>query len=145
METVRNGEGKHPPSHPQGGDLKRDFPPPFPLGAWGVFQHPDENPGARSAIKEQGNIMKIDQNHIEKIVQTAKSYNARRLILFGSSSNEANDARDVDLACDGINGWKLYEFGAEIEECLNMPVEVVSLTPPNRLTRYIESKGKVLI
>ena len=89
--------------------------------------------------------MLITQKQINKILRIAHSYKAKRLLVFGSSLNDSGKMRDIDLACDGIGGWKLYEFGAEIEERLNMPADIISLTPPSRLTRYIESKGKVLL
>ena len=89
--------------------------------------------------------MLIKPHQLYEIIEIAKSYNAKRLLVFGSSLGNSGKARDIDLACDGIVGWKLYEFGAELEERLDMPVDIVPLHPPTRLTRYIESKGKVLL
>jgi len=74
--------------------------------------------------------MKIVTEHIDKIVAIGKRYGATRLILFGG---------------DGIPGWKLYEFAARLEEELHVPLDVMSLTPPSRFTKYIETKGKALI
>jgi hypothetical protein len=54
-------------------------------------------------------------------------------------------AKDLDLACDGIPGWKLYEFAARVEDELKLPLDIVSLSPPTRFTRYIEAKGKALL
>ena len=81
----------------------------------------------------------------DRIIKIARSYNARRLLVFGSSLENPEKARDIDLACDGIEGWKLYEFGAELERKLDMPVDIVPLRPATRLTRYIESKGRKLL
>ena len=50
----------------------------------------------------------------------------------------------IDIACDGIQGWKLYEFAGQIENELHIPIDIVSLSPPNDFTRLIETKGKVL-
>jgi len=47
---------------------------------------------------------------IEKIIRLSEDYGATRLILFGSYAETPSDAGDIDLACDGIHGWKLYEF-----------------------------------
>ena len=88
--------------------------------------------------------MTLGQAQIEKIIKLAKAYGAKRLILFGSSLQETMEARDVDLACDGVFGWKLYELGAKLEEELRTQFDIVPLSPPNRFTRHIESKGKVL-
>jgi predicted nucleotidyltransferase len=87
-----------------------------------------------------GKAMKID-----RIVSLAKRYGATKLILFGSAATGPSEARDVDLACDGIPGWKLFEFAARLENELEAPFDVVPLTPPSDFTRRIEKTGKVLL
>jgi predicted nucleotidyltransferase len=89
--------------------------------------------------------MPITQEQIEKIVSLARSYGATRLILFGSIIEEPTEARDVDIACDGVVGWKLYELAARIEEELHTPLDLVPLSPPSRFTRHIESKGRIIL
>ena len=89
--------------------------------------------------------MKIASEHIDMIVAIGKRYGATRLILFGGVVARSENTRVVDLACDGIQGWKLYEFAARLEEELHNPVDVVPLSPPSRFTKYIEKKGKALI
>ena len=89
--------------------------------------------------------MAIRQEQIDRAVALAKSYGATRLILFGSAAATPEQARDLDLACDGIAGWKFYELGARLEEELRIPLDLVSLSPPNRFTRLIERRGKVLL
>ncbi len=88
--------------------------------------------------------MSVTQAQIEKASSLARKYGATRLILFGSALNSFEEARDLDLACDGVAGWKLYELGARLEEELNTAVDLISLTPSNRFTRLIETKGTVL-
>ena len=89
--------------------------------------------------------MFLDQSHINKMVEMAKNFGATRLILFGSQTETQQEARDVDLACDGIQGWKLFELAARIEEELEVPLDIIPLTPPSRFTRIIEKKGQVLL
>lgn len=89
--------------------------------------------------------MSISKGQIEKAITLAKEYGATRLLLFGSALENPNQANDLDLACDGIVGWKLYELGAELEEILGVELDIIPLTPANRFTRFIESKAKVLI
>jgi predicted nucleotidyltransferase len=67
------------------------------------------------------------------------------LILFGSAATEPEQAKDIDLACDGVAGWKLFELGARLEEELKMPLDLIPLSPPNRYTRIIECRGTVLL
>ena len=89
--------------------------------------------------------MAIQQEHIDKVISLARSYGATRLILFGSAAERPEEARDLDLACDGLSGWNLFEFGARLEDELGILLDVVSLSPSNRFTRYIENKGTRLI
>jgi len=89
--------------------------------------------------------MPITQSQIERIAAIAKSYGAVRLILFGSIIETPSEARDIDIACDGVSGWKLYELSARLEEELHMPLDIVPLSPPSRFTKLIENKGKVIL
>ncbi len=89
--------------------------------------------------------MIIQQKQLDLVVTLAKAYGATRLILFGSALTAPEQARDLDLACDGVTGWKLYELGARLEEELRLPLDLIPLSPPNRLTRLIERQGKVLL
>ena len=89
--------------------------------------------------------MGINHVQIDRIIALAKSYGATRVILFGSATERPMEARDVDLACDGIPGWDLYEFAARLEDELGISLDIVPLNPPNRFTRHIEKKGKVLL
>lgn len=89
--------------------------------------------------------MAVSQEHLDRAIALAKAYGATRLILFGSALTRPRQARDLDLACDGVAGWKLYELGARLEEELNIPLDLVPLTPPTQFTRLIERRGKVLL
>ena len=89
--------------------------------------------------------MAIRQEQLDRAVVLAKAYGATRLILFGSTATTPEQARDLDLACDGVSGWRLYELGARLEEELRIPLDLVPLSPPTRFTRLIERQGKVLL
>lgn len=89
--------------------------------------------------------MAFSQEQFDKITSLAKSYGATRLILFGSAQDTPDTAKDIDLACDGVSGWKLYELAARLEEEIHFPLDLVPLTPPNRFTLMIERRGRRLI
>ena len=82
---------------------------------------------------------------INKIIFFAKQYKVSSLILFGSFLDDDIQANDIDLACDGINDWKLYELASKIEDDLNISIELIPLTPASKFTKYITKRGKVLI
>jgi len=87
----------------------------------------------------------LKEADIKKIVSVAKSFGATRIILFGSAVEKPDEARDLDLAFDGVPGWKLFELGARLEEELKVPLDIVSLYPPTRFTCLIEAKGQQLL
>ncbi len=89
--------------------------------------------------------MPFNQQQFDKITSLAKSYGATKLILFGSARDNPETARDIDLACDGISGWRLYELAARLEDEINAPLDLVSLVPPTRFTQMIERNGRRLI
>lgn len=89
--------------------------------------------------------MAISETQIEKIVTLAKTYGAVRLILFGSALETPEEAKDIDIACDGVMGWKLYELAARLEEELHMPLDLVPLNPQTSFTKLIENKGKIIL
>jgi uncharacterized protein len=89
--------------------------------------------------------MAIRQELLDRAVALAKDFGATRLILFGSAAVEPEQAQDLDLACDGVPGWKLYELGARLEEELQVALDLIPLSPPSRFTQIIEGRGKVLL
>lgn len=89
--------------------------------------------------------MAVSQEHLDKAITLARAYGATRLVVFGSALSQPQQARDLDLACDGVVGWKLYELGARLEEELHIPLDLVPLTPSTPFTRLIEKRGKVLL
>ena len=89
--------------------------------------------------------MAVSNIQIKKIVAIAQAYGAARLILFGSALETPGKARDIDLACDGVPGWKLYELAARLEEDIKTNLDIVPLTPSTKFTKLIEEKGKALL
>lgn len=79
-----------------------------------------------------------------QIMEILRRYGATRIVLFGGALDSSQPLRDVDLAVDGIEGWALFRAAAEVEHELNIPVDLVPLSPPTRFTRHIERKGRVL-
>jgi predicted nucleotidyltransferase len=82
---------------------------------------------------------------IETIITRAREYGATKLILFGSAMENPTEAHDLDLACDGIAGWKLYEFAGRLENELRILLDIIPLSPATPFTQYIEQEGKILL
>jgi len=97
-----------------------------------------------SENKREG-VMAFSKQQLERVAALAREYGATRLILFGSALEHPESARDLDLACDGIPGWKLYELAARLENELKAPLDLIPLQPPTRFTRHIERQGRELL
>lgn len=82
---------------------------------------------------------------LAKAVQVARSYGATRLLLFGSALANPANARDLDLACAGVPGWRLFELSAELEAVVRMPLDLVPLEPATPFTRLIQKRARVLL
>jgi predicted nucleotidyltransferase len=89
--------------------------------------------------------MKITQEILNKAVELARRFGAKRLLVFGSAANPDREARDVDFACEGVPGWQLYHLGAALEESLKMPIDLIPLDEPSDFVRMIESTGRRLL
>lgn len=80
---------------------------------------------------------------LNKIIETARKYKIRKLYLFGSAAENA-DFRDIDLACEGFNGWKMFTFAGELENELGMNVDIVTLDLEDEFTGLIKPKLKLI-
>lgn len=88
--------------------------------------------------------MAIDQTHIDKCSSIAHEFGARRLLLFGSALKSPDTAQDIDLACEGVEGWEIFRFGARLEEELGVGVDLVPLRDDDRFSRHISQKARVI-
>jgi uncharacterized protein len=89
--------------------------------------------------------MSIRAEHLVKAADIAREFGATRLLVFGSAAHDPAQARDLDLACEGVIGWRLYALGARLEQELRIPLDLITLTPSSRLTRLIEQEGRDLV
>ncbi|MGO9203961.1 MAG: nucleotidyltransferase family protein [Limisphaerales bacterium] len=78
-------------------------------------------------------------------VMVARKFGAKRLLLFGSALDNPAAARDLDLACEGVPGWKLFELASALERTLGVPLDLVPLDSPTPFTRLIEKRARVLL
>lgn len=89
--------------------------------------------------------MNIGKETFETITSIAKQYGATQMILFGSALENPAEARDIDLACGGVSGWKLFELAALLENTLHINFDLIPLSPSTRFTRHIEAHGMKLL
>ena len=78
------------------------------------------------------------------IIDLAKKYNVKRIILFGSGSKESGENRDIDLAVEGIPEKLFFKFYSELIFNLSKPVDLVDLGKKSKFTEIITMEGTLL-
>lgn len=90
-------------------------------------------------------LMRDLESKLTKAISVARQFGAKRLLLFGRGLENPAAARDLDLACAGVPGWKLFELASALEEALGVPLDLVPLDPPTPFIRHIEKRARVLL
>jgi uncharacterized protein len=86
----------------------------------------------------------MNENIINAINSIAAEYKVKRLVLFGSAVSSFDEARDIDIACEGITGKSFLRFGAKLEELFNKTVDLVRIEENSRFIEEILKDGVVL-
>ncbi len=81
-----------------------------------------------------------DKTHILEI---AKKYKAKKVILFGSASTSP-ESNDIDLAVEGIENRDFFRFYSELIFNLSKPVDLVDLNKKSRFNDLINADGILL-
>lgn len=74
----------------------------------------------------------LKQDVLNVITACAREFDAGAIWLFGSSIEEPDQARDIDLAVEGLAPEKFLKFYGRLMFALPKPVDLVdlSLRPP---------------
>lgn len=88
--------------------------------------------------------MAIKKEDIDAAIEISKLYGATKLVLFGSCVDTPETANDLDLAVDGIPGFKIFAFGEQLERKINFPVDIVPLDMKSGFIDYILKYGKTI-
>ena len=76
-----------------------------------------------------------------KIIKVAMKYNPSSIYLFGSSLDENNRTRDIDLGVKGINPKLFFKFYGELIQTLSKPVDLVDLSKKSKFNKTVEKNG----
>ena len=83
----------------------------------------------------------ISERDKQTILNLAKKYKAKRIILFGSGSKDKIRNRDIDLAVEGIPDRLFFKFYSELIFKLSQPVDLVDLSKKNKFSKIVTSEG----
>lgn len=84
--------------------------------------------------------MLTDQDRA-RIQEIAKRYEVDRVLLFGGSARDTDDARDIDLAVEGLPASRFFSFYGELIRTLSKPVDLVDLSRSTKFTEMIRREG----
>ncbi|HHJ53885.1 MAG TPA: nucleotidyltransferase domain-containing protein [Caldithrix abyssi] len=83
----------------------------------------------------------ISEKDKKAILDLAKKYKVKRVILFGSASKDKIKSRDIDLAVEGIPDKLFFKFYSELMFSLSKPVDLVDLRKKSKFTEIITAEG----
>jgi len=83
----------------------------------------------------------IGEKDKKTILEISKKYNLSRVFLFGSSLSDQVNAKDIDIAIDGIADEFFFTFYGELMFALSKPVDIVDLSKKTKFTDMVIKTG----
>jgi uncharacterized protein len=83
----------------------------------------------------------ISDSDKKLIEQLAKKYQAKRVVLFGSSISSSREHRDIDIGVEGIREKEFYVFYGDLLFALSKPVDLVDLSQKTRFVDLVLQEG----
>ena len=83
-------------------------------------------------------ITQADEQAIRTI---CRKYGVKRVLLFGSSIQTGRQARDIDLAVEGVSHRDFFRFYGELMFALSKPVDVVDLSGRSKFLDLVRREG----
>ncbi len=83
----------------------------------------------------------ISEQDKATIVDIARRYNVKGVLLFGSSADPKRQANDIDLAVEGIVPEEFFNFYGELIFGLSKPVDLIDLSNDNKFNRLVHREG----
>jgi predicted nucleotidyltransferase len=86
----------------------------------------------------------VSEETLDRVVASLRSFGARRVLLFGSYADSPEQARDIDLAVEGIPLARLLDADAAILDILDAPYDLVSREDQGDFYDLISPRARVL-
>jgi predicted nucleotidyltransferase len=83
----------------------------------------------------------INEKDKETIQAISRKYKVSKVLLFGSSLSETAEARDIDLAIEGISDRDFFAFYGELLCALSKPVDVIDLSKTSKFVEMVRREG----
>ncbi len=83
----------------------------------------------------------ISEQDKAAIRDLARRYDVGRVLLFGSSTDPEKQAKDIDLAVEGIAPEKFFRFYGDLVFGLSRPVDLIDLSKDTKFNRLVQREG----
>jgi len=83
----------------------------------------------------------IGEKEKETIIECARKFGAKTVLLFGSAAEKDSGYNDIDLAVEGVKPELFFKFYGELVRYLSLPVDLVDLNDVAPINRVIADKG----
>ncbi|GAI09317.1 unnamed protein product [marine sediment metagenome] len=83
----------------------------------------------------------ISEQDRATIVDIARRYGVRGVLLFGSSADPSREANDIDLAVEGIVPEEFFSFYGDLLFGLSKPVDLIDLSNNTKFNRLVYRDG----
>ncbi len=83
----------------------------------------------------------IEDRDRQIIIEMARRFGVKRVVLFGSSLCSDRESRDIDIGVEGISEKDFFTFYGELMYALSKPIDIVDLSIKSRFVELIEQEG----
>ena len=83
----------------------------------------------------------ISEQDKATIVDIARRYGVRGVLLFGSSTDPKREADDIDVAVEGIVPETFFSFDGDLIVGLSKPVDLIDLSGDTKFNRLVYREG----
>jgi len=83
----------------------------------------------------------LSEQDKKTLTNLARQYKVRRLLLFGSQVTSTQEARDIDLAVEGLPAKSFFKFYGDLLFSLKKPVDLIDLSSNTKFNRLIQKEG----
>ena len=83
----------------------------------------------------------ISESDKQIIVSISEKYKAKRVLLFGSSLQKGETAKDIDIGVEGVPDAKFFSFYGELMCSLSKPVDVIDIGSKTKFSALVREEG----
>jgi len=81
----------------------------------------------------------------KKIIQDiSKQYYAKKVLLFGSSTDPEKESRDIDIAVEGVSAKDFFKYYGDLIFLLSKPVDVIDINGESKFISLILREGTLI-